>query len=75
MSSTEAEFTAACDSGKVVLYIRSIFCEIGVDQNETATLFIDNNSALLMRNDQQPTCHTRYMDIKYFSLLDWTERD
>ena len=66
MSSTEAEFTAACDAGKAILYVRSILNEIGVDQNEATTLFIDNNGALLMGNAQQPTRRTRHMDIKHF---------
>ena len=75
MSSTKAKFTAACDAGKAILYIRSILNEIGVNQNEATTLFIDNNGALLMGNAQQPTRRTRHMDIKHFSLLDWIERD
>ena len=75
MSSTKAEFTAACDAGKAIIYIRSILNKIGVDQNEATTLFIDNNGALLMGNAQQPTRRTRHMDIKHFSLLDWIERD
>ena len=28
-----------------------------------------------MANAQQPTRHTRHMDIKYFALTDWVERD
>ena len=75
LSSTEAEFTAACDAGKAILYIRSILDEIGVPQNEATTLYIDNNGALLMGNAQQPTRRTRHMDIKHFSLLDWIERE
>ena len=75
LSSTEAEFTAACDAGKAILYIRSILDEIGIPQDEATTLFIDNNGALLMGNAQQPTRRTRHMDIKHFSLLDWIERE
>ena len=56
MSTTEAEFTAARDTGKTILYICSILNEIDVDRNEATTLFIDNNNgALLMGNAQQPT--------------------
>ena len=75
LSSTEAEFTAACDAGKAILYVRSILDEIGIPQDEATTLFIDNNGALLMGNAQQPTRRTRHMDIKHFSLLDWIERE
>ena len=75
MSSTEAEFVAACEAGKAILYIRSILDEINIPQDEATTLFIDNNGALLMANAQQPTRRTRHMDIKHFALLDWVERD
>ena len=75
MRSTEAEFTAACDAAKAILYIQSILDKINVPQDEATTLFIDNNGALLMANAQQPTRRTRHMDIKHFALLDWVERD
>ena len=70
MSSTEAEFTAACDAAKAILYIRSILDEINISQDEATTLYIDNNGALLMANAQQPTRQTHHMDIKHFALLD-----
>ena len=75
LSSTKAEFTAACDAAKAILYICSILDEIHVPQDEATTLFIDNNGALLMANAQQPTRRTHHMDIKHFALLDWVERD
>lgn len=54
LSSTEAEFTAACDAGKSILYVCSILNEIGVHQDEAITLFIDNNGALLMATRNNP---------------------
>ena len=60
---------------KAILYIWYILDEINIPQDEATTLFIDNNGALLMANAQQPTRHTRHMDIKYFALTDWVERD
>ena len=75
MSSTEAEFTAACEAGKAILYVWSILQEINIPQNEATALLINNNCTLLMANAQQPTHRTRHMDIKHFALLDWVERD
>ena len=68
-------YTAACNRGKAILYIRSILDDINIPQEEATTLFIDNNGALLMANAQQPTRRTRHMDIKHFALTDWVERD
>lgn len=75
MRSTEAEFTAACDAAKSILYVRSILDELNVTQIHATTLFIDNNGALMMGNAQQPTRRTRHMDIKKFVLVDWIEQD
>lgn len=74
-SSTEAEFTAACDAGKAILYVRSILDEIDMPQDTATTLYIDNNGALLMGNAQQPTCRTKHMDIKNMALQDWVQKD
>lgn len=75
MSTTEAEFVAACDAAKIILFLRSILEDLGIPQNHATTLFEDNHGALMMANAQQPTRRTRHMDIKHFSLLDWVERD
>jgi hypothetical protein len=64
MSSTEAEFTAAAEDGKYILYVRSILEQIGIPQHEATTLYEDNQGSLLMENAQQPTKRTRHMDMK-----------
>ena len=74
-STTEAEFTAACDAGKAILYIRSILEEINVPQEQATALYIDNQGALLMGNAQKPTRRTRHMDIKKFAILEWIQQD
>jgi hypothetical protein len=74
-STTEAEFTVACDAGKAILYVCSILDEINMPKDQATTLYIDNNGALLMGNAQQPTRHTRHMDIKKFTILEWIKRD
>jgi hypothetical protein len=75
LSSTEAEFTAAAEAGKYILYVRSILEQLGIPQHEATTLYEDNQGALLMANAQQPTKRTRHMDIKTFVLQQWVEQD
>ena len=75
LSSTQAEFSAACDAGKCILFVRSLLDEIGLPQDKATTLYIDNNGALLMANAQQPTRRTRHVEIKQFVLLEWVEND
>ena len=75
LSSTKAEFTAATDAGKAILYVRTILEELGLTQKDATVLHIDNNGALNMANQQQPTKRTRHIDIKQFVIQEWVERD
>jgi deoxyuridine 5'-triphosphate nucleotidohydrolase len=74
-SSTEAEFVAACDTAKLILFYRSLMEDVGIPQTDATVLYEDNSGALLMANAQQPTRRTRHMEIKHFALLDWVEQD
>eukprot|EP00984_Skeletonema_dohrnii_P029265 scaffold19711_cov78-Skeletonema_dohrnii-CCMP3373.AAC.1 len=65
LSSTEAEFTGACDAAKVILYVHSILWDLGVPQ-EAATLL----------NEDKPTPRTRHMESRFSALSEyWVERD
>ena len=71
-SSTEAEFIAAYDAAKAVRYIRSILQELNFLEEGPTKIYIDNESALKIINDNQaPTARTRHLDIRYFALQDW----
>jgi hypothetical protein len=74
-STTEAEFVAACDTAKMILFFRSLLQEVGIEQKAATILFEDNHGALMMANAKQPTRRMRHMDIKHFALLDWVEQD
>jgi hypothetical protein len=74
-SSTEAEFMAAYDTGKMILFVRSVLWDLGIPQEAATTLYEDNDACTAMGNAQKPTTRTRHMDIKYFSLCEWVERD
>jgi hypothetical protein len=74
-SSTEAEWVAACDVGKMVLFFHSLLDDLGIPQHHATTLFEDNHSALFMANAQQKSNRTQNIDIKTFALIDWVEQD
>jgi len=74
-SSTDAEWLAACDVGKVILYYRSLLEELGIPQYDATVLYEDNRGALFMANAQQTTSRTRHIDIREFALVDWVEQD
>jgi hypothetical protein len=41
----------------------------------TVLLYEDNDACTTMGNAQKPTKRTRHMDIKYFSICEWVDRD
>ena len=55
LSSTEAEFIAACDAGKNFLCIRSILEDIGLEQSEATFVYEDNQGVSAMVNAGKPT--------------------
>ena len=74
LSSTEAEFVAASDTGKSILYLRSLLSELGFPLTFPTPLLVDNRGALYMVESQAPTKRTRHVDIRYFALLQWQQQ-
>ena len=74
-SSTEAEFYALVECGKMMLYIRSILNDLGLDQDLASPIFEDNKGAIDIVNSGKPTKRVRHVDTKQFCLLDWVEKD
>jgi hypothetical protein len=72
-SSTEAEFMAAYDAGKMILFVHSILWDLGIPQEATTIMYEDNDACKAIENAQKPTPWTHHMDIKYFSLCEWVE--
>ncbi len=75
LSSTEAEFMAACNAGKMSLYICSVLWDLNIPQEAATITYEDNDACTAMANAQKPTPRTHHMDIKYFALCDWVEQD
>ena len=76
-SSTEAEYYETDDAGRMSLYIRSIMWDLGIIPQEAATiLYEDNDGATAMAtNAGKPTSRTRHVDIKFYAIQEWVERD
>jgi hypothetical protein len=73
LSSSEAEYLAASDAGKMALYLRSVMDELNIPQDLATIIYEDNRSALLMSPAAQPTKQTRHIDIHHYALNDWVE--
>jgi hypothetical protein len=66
---------AACNVGRMSLFVRSILWDLGSPQEAATVAYEDNDGCTSMVNAQKPTPRTRHIDIKYFTLCDWVERD
>jgi len=74
-SSTEAEYNMASDGGRMSLYCRSILWDLGIPQEAATILYEDNDGATAMANAGKPTPRSRHIDIKYYAIQEWVERD
>ena len=75
LSSTEAEFIAACEAGKNSLYIRSILQDLGLPQDQATIIYEDNQGAIAMANSGRPTKRTKHIDTRHFAIQSWVEQD
>jgi len=66
---------AAYDTGKMILFVRSVLWDLDIPQEAATVLYEDNDACTAMGNAQKPTPRTRHMDIKYFSICEWVDRD
>ncbi len=74
-SSSEVEYMSAYYTGKMILFVCSVLWDLDIPQEAATLLYEDNDACKAMANAQKPTPRTHHMDIKYFSLSEWVERD
>ncbi len=68
LSSTKAKFMAACDVGRMCLFVRSILWDLDIPQEAATVAYEDNDGCTLMANAHKPTPRTRHIDINFFAL-------
>ena len=72
-SSTEAEFVAAVQACKTVLYLRSVLKELDFDFEGPSVIYEDNMAAIAMINSKKPTERTRHIDVQHFAIQEWRD--
>ena len=75
LSSTEAEFYALSEAGKLALYVRSILNDLDMPQHAATSVYEDNKGCLHMTQNQKPTKNTRHVDLRHFAVVDWVAQD
>lgn len=65
LSSTESEYITASHASRHLVWLRTLFSELGAPQPTPSTLFMGNQSAMsLAHNDQFHPC-TKHINIRY----------
>lgn len=64
LSTTEAEFVAASESAKEILWLQQIMADLG-DSFKCVTLYVDNQSAIRLINNPVYHKRTKHIDVKY----------
>lgn len=73
-STTEAEYIAAADATKEILWLRQLMKSVDAEQKNTTMLRVDNQGAIkLIRN---PELHrpTKHIDVRYHLIRDHVEK-
>jgi hypothetical protein len=70
LSTTEAEYIAAVEAGKEIIWMSNIHGELGQSITSPPTLFIDNQSAIQVAKNPEHHGRMKHLDLKYFWLRD-----
>lgn len=73
LSSTEAEFVAAVEAGKEILWMRNVLGEYGFAQEGPSPLYIDNQSAISVSKNPEHFGRMKHLDLRFFWLRDVVE--
>ena len=74
LSTTEAEFIAACYAGREVLWLRNLLSELGFEPTTSSTLRIDNQSAISVAKNPEHHGRMKHLDLAFFWLRDEVAR-
>ncbi len=66
---------AACNVGRMSLFIRSILWDLNIPQEAAIIVYKDNDGCTAIGNAQKPTARTQHINIKYFALCNWVQQD
>ena len=70
LSTAEAEYVAATHTAKQILWHRSLFNELEIQQLEILTLFSDNQAAISISHHPEFHTRTKHIDIAHHFLCD-----
>ena len=73
LSTTEAEYIAAVEAGKEIIWMRNLLTEFGFNFTSPSPLLIDNNSAVTVAKNPEHHGRMKHLDLRYHWLRDTVE--
>ena len=73
LSTTEAEYIAAVEAGKEIIWMRNLLTEFGFNITSPSQLLIDNNSAVTVAKNPEHHGRMKHLDLRYHWLRDTVE--
>lgn len=73
LSTTEAEYMAACDGAREAVWLRQLMKDVGYEQERPTTMNIDNQSAILLIKNPELHHRTKHIDVRLHFIRDLYE--
>ena len=68
LSTTEAEYMAACEAGKEIIWMRQLLQELGFPVPTSSVLWMDNQSAIQVAKHPEHHGQMKQLDLRWFWL-------
>uniref|UniRef100_A0ABD2WT57 Integrase catalytic domain-containing protein n=1 Tax=Trichogramma kaykai TaxID=54128 RepID=A0ABD2WT57_9HYME len=68
LSTTEAEFVAASEGAKELVWLNRLMSEINSQEKHTPTLFVDNASAIKLVKNHEFHKRTKHIEVRYYYI-------
>jgi len=70
LSTTEAEYIAAVEAGKEMIWMRQLLTEFGIQVKDASILRMDNQSAISVSKNPEHHGRMKHLDLRYYWLRD-----
>ena len=75
LSSCEAEYIACTHSARQIIWLRSLFAELGFPQEDATILFCDNQGTVACSHDPHSHSRMKHIDIRVHFVRDCVNRE
>ena len=65
LSSTEAEYMAACEAAREAIFIRALLAELQLEQATATTIFEDNQGCIALTKNPVHHSRTKHIDVRH----------